>query len=307
MKMQNNAEVKASSPIRTSLFEREDSMWGRLKRPSPRPTLIEECRSDDSDLCHELTDRYGFTPEEMHRAAERYHLGRSKSGKTIYWMIDHHGIVRDGHIGNGWVSQMFKYRYPEAASYIRPKHCLFGQHLLTQGGSINKNHPDPLMGRGYLNVRATGGAVEPLPTIGEGLGSGSKSSLGQGGLGGCEKLGFKGVPPLEHLMPVGIVESERSAVILSEARPELLWMAYAYPLNLTVDLFEPFQGRTVTLFPRTDPNQDNYYASLEFADQVRRLYHLDFRVSRLLEDRATPAQKSVQIDLADFIMNVPQI
>ena len=30
------AEVKASSPIRTSLYEREGSMWGRLKRPSPR-------------------------------------------------------------------------------------------------------------------------------------------------------------------------------------------------------------------------------------------------------------------------------
>ena len=87
-------------------------MWGSLKRPSPRPTLIEECRSDDSDLCHELTDRYGFTPEEMHRAAERYHLGRSKSGKTIYWMIDELGIVRDGHLANSWVSQMLKSRCP---------------------------------------------------------------------------------------------------------------------------------------------------------------------------------------------------
>ena len=33
-----------------------------------------------------------------------------------------------------------------------------------------KPHPDPLMGRGYLNVRATGGAVKSLPTIGEDLG-----------------------------------------------------------------------------------------------------------------------------------------
>ena len=50
MKMQNNAEVKASSPIRTSLYEREGSMWGSLKRPSPRPTLFEECRSAEIDL-----------------------------------------------------------------------------------------------------------------------------------------------------------------------------------------------------------------------------------------------------------------
>ena len=246
--MQNNAEVKASSPIRTSLYEREGSMWGSLKRPSPRPTLFEECRSDDSDLCHELTDRYGFTPEEMHRAAERYHLGRSKSGKTIFWMIDELGIVRDGHLANSWVSQMLKSRCPSFLQDWYPHHCLFGQHLLTQCGSREK-----------------------------------------------------GVSPLERLMPVGIVESEKTAVILSEVYPQTLWLAYAYPLNLTVDLFEPLQGHTVTLFPRTDPNQDNYYAALEFADQVHRRYHLDFRVSSLLEDNATPAQKSAEIDLADFL------
>ena len=229
-------------------------MWGSLKRPSPRPTLIEECRSDDSDLCHELTDRYGFTPEEMHRAAERYHLGRSKSGKTIYWMIDELGIVRDGHLANSWVSQMLKSRCPSFLQDWYPHHCLFGQHLLTQCGSREKK----------------------------------------------DKLGFKGVSPFEN-MPISIVESEKTAVILSEVYPQTLWLAYAYPLNLTVDLFEPLQGRTVTLFPRTDPNQDNYYAALEFADQVHRRYHLDFRVSSLLEDNATPAQKSAEIDLADFL------
>ena len=259
MKMQNNAEVKASSPIRTSLYEREGSMWGSLKRPSPRPTLFEECRSDDSDLCHELTDRYGFTPEEMHRAAERYHLGRSKSGKTIYWMIDELGIVRDGHLANSWVSQMLKSRCPSFLQDWYPHHCLFGQHQLSH-------------------------EVEKF--------SGKFSS------------DFEGTRPThtsESIKSIGIVESERSAVILSEARPELLWLAYAYPLNLTVDLFEPLQGHTITLFPRTDPNQDNYYAALEFADQVHRRYHLDFRVSSLLEDNATPAQKSAEIDLADFL------
>ena len=300
-------------------------MWGSLKRPSPRPTLFEECRSDDSDLCHELTDRYGFTPEEMHRAADRYHLGRSKSGKTIYWMIDELGIVRDGHLANSWVSQMLKSRCPSFLQDWYPHHCLFGQHLLTQCGSREKNHPDSLMGRGYLNVRATGGAVKSSH-IGEDLDGVDASfssflcaeekdnqraksqaclsfseSRGVSRESQKDKLGFKGVSPLERLMPVGIVESEKTAVILSEVYPQTLWLAYAYPLNLTVDLFEPLQGHTVTLFPRTDPNQDNYYAALEFADQVHRRYHLDFRVSSLLEDNATPAQKSAEIDLADFL------
>ena len=28
---------------------------------------------------------------------------------------------------------------------------------------VDKNHPDPLMGRGYISVRATGGAVASSP------------------------------------------------------------------------------------------------------------------------------------------------
>ena len=46
--------------------------------------------------------------------------------------------------------------------------------------SRQKLYPDPVMGRGYLNVRATGGAVEPLPWRGlRGWGEG-RSPLGRG-------------------------------------------------------------------------------------------------------------------------------
>ena len=294
METQNNpAEVKASSPIRTSLYEREGSMWGRLKRPSPRRTMIEECRSDDSDFCQELLSRYGFTPEEMHRAAERYHLGRSKSGKTIYWMIDDFGICRDGHIGNSWVSQMLKARYPDLAQYVRPCHCLFGLHLLghTESTESTENFKTHTDGTDSTDIKFSKSKILDEQSV-----SSDKSVVStKNSSNSCNSWLWS--------KTIGVVESERSAVILSEARPELLWLAYAYPLNLTVNLFEPLQGCTVTLFPRTDPNQDNYYASLDFADQVRRKYHLDFRVSKLLEDNATPAQKAAQIDLVDFIMD----
>ena len=200
--------------------------------------IIAQSRSDDNDLCHEMLTTFGFTEDQMHRAAERFHLGRSKSGKTIYWMIDELGICRDGHIGDSWVSQMLKARCPEVAQYICPRHCLFGLHLLSQA----------------------------------------------------------------EIKPIGIVESERSAVILSEARPELLWLAYAYPSNLTVDQFAPLRGLTVTLFPRADP--DEFLAALELADQVKRTYRdIDISVSSFLEDHASPDQKSRNIDLVDFLFD----
>ena len=234
------AEVKASSPIRTSLFEREGSMWGRLKRPSPRPiNLIEESRSDDSDLCHEMITTFGFSQDQMHRAAERFHLGRSKSGKTIYWMIDDIGRTLDGRIGDAWVSTMLKARYPTAAPYVHFDHCLFGLHQISE----------------------------------------------------CEQK------------PIGIVESERSAVLLSELCPELIWLAYIYGCNLNVNSFEPLQGRKITLFPRTDSVRETYLSFLELADQVKRCYKdIDLSVSRFLEDNANDDQKRREIDLLQYLL-----
>ena len=43
--------------------------------------------SDDSDFCHEAVAKGWLTKEQMRHAAMRYQLGRSRSGKTIYWMI----------------------------------------------------------------------------------------------------------------------------------------------------------------------------------------------------------------------------
>ena len=91
---------------------------------------VERSRSDDSDLCHEMITRYGFTEEQMHRAAERFRLGRSKSGKTIYWMIDEMGFHYDGCIGDSYVSSILKIRFPQIATYVNPGICLFGQHQL---------------------------------------------------------------------------------------------------------------------------------------------------------------------------------
>ena len=274
------AEVKASSPIRTSLYEREGSMWGSLKRPSlrredeifpctfkairkrlgiPQPSdishrisMIDECRSDDNALCHEMLTTFGFTQDQMHRAAERFHLGRSKSGKTIYWMIDDIGRCLDGHIGDAWVSTMLKARYPDLAHYIIGQHCLFGLHQISM-----------------INFDSNFGSISREAT--------PKS--------------------------IGIVESERSAVLLSELCPDLLWLAYSYPINMTIEKFEPLQGRKITLYPRTDPNMESYISFLELADQVHRTYRtIDITVSHFLEDNATDDQKQRNIDLLEFML-----
>lgn len=217
-----------------------------LKEPDRRP-MVEICRADDSELCLQLTSRYGFTEESVHRAAERYRLGKSRSGKTIYWMIDRQGRLHDGHIGDRWVTQMLKSRCPDLAQYVIATHCLFGLHLLKSEGRDMK-----------------AGMNNPSVSV-------------------C------------------IVESEPSAVILSELYPQSLWMAHVSPVFFTIDLLEPLQGHHVTLFPRTDAEMDNYLFCCELADQARRAYHLDITVSTFLEDHATAEQKAAKIDLVDFL------
>jgi hypothetical protein len=290
----------------------------RLGIPAPsehKTDMVKDSRSDDNALCHEMLTNFGFTEEQMHRAAERFHLGRSKSGKTIYWMIDDIGRALDGRIGNSWVSTLLKLRYPAAAPHLKVEHCLFGLHQISECGSLSKTQADPMMGRAdarsksrdelvqsmpckeegdrrstYHNVRATGGAVASSPYRGRPW-------------RGWMSLGSFSVPENEQPKPIGIVESERSAVLLSELCPDLLWLAYSYSSNLTIEKFEPLQGHKITFYPRTDPNQEYYLSFLELADQVKRAFKtIDISVSRFLEDNATDAQKQRNIDLLEFML-----
>ena len=199
------------------------------------PMVAVEC---DSDLCHDVVANGWLSEEQMRHAAERYRLGKSKSGKTIYWMIDEMNQARDGHLGDAWVSSLLKAREPQLLQSWHPRHCLFGLHLLTV----------------------------------------------------CDNK------------PISVVESEASAVILSELFPESTWMAYAYPANMTVDLLEPLQDHSVIIYPQTDPHMENYLSFLDFADTLRRVYpSIDISIERILEDNATDEQKQRNIDLVDFL------
>jgi hypothetical protein len=89
----------------------------------------------DSLFCRDLVDSDKLTAEQVAHAANCYRLGRSRSGKTIFWMIDQDGIVRDGRIGHSWASVMLRQRAPRLLQDFYPRHCLFGLHLLCSAPS----------------------------------------------------------------------------------------------------------------------------------------------------------------------------
>ena len=106
----------------------------------------------------------------------------------------------------------------------------------------------------------------------------------------------------KNIEPICVVESEASAVVLSELFPESIWMAYATIGHLTPDLFAPLEGQTVILYPRTDSTLSTYLFFNDLVDQTLRLYDLDLSVDTTLEDYATKEQKEREIDLVDFLL-----
>lgn len=98
----------------------------------PSMPMVEACRANDFDFFRPFLDTLDLTPGQMHHASEQYHLGKTKTGTPIFWLIDEMLQPLDAHIGSSWISAMLKKREP-LLEYWTVRHCLFGLHLLTDG------------------------------------------------------------------------------------------------------------------------------------------------------------------------------
>ena len=229
----------------------------------PSMKMVEACRADDFDFFQPFINAGKLTEENMHHAAERYYLGKTKSGRPIYWMIDDTLDPQDARIVNPdnsdtWMSTLLKTREP-FIQYWCPTHCLFGLHLLKEDGRGMMEDGDNNVQCSMLNVQWT--------------------------------------------RSVCIVESEQDAVVLSELFPESIWMAYATIEHLQIDLFAPLEGRNVILYPCTDLYMSNYVFFCDLAAAVHKQYpSIHITVDPILEDNATDEQKSRCIDLVEFLL-----
>ena len=234
----------------------------------PSMPMVEACRADAFDFFEPFIAAGKLTIEQMQRACERYFLGKSKSGKPIFWMIDDMMEPLDAHIGSGWISEMLKKREP-LLEYWPVEHCLFGLHLLC---------PTEITEITERASQAKGIAL-------------------------TDNTDYTDISSQREVArPVCIVENEASAVVLSELFPESIWMAYATIGHLTPDLFAPLEGQTVILYPRMDSTLSTYLFFNDLVDQTLRLYDLDLSVDTTLEDYATAEQKEREIDLVDFLL-----
>ena len=108
---------------------------------------------------------------------------------------------------------------------------------------------------------------------------------------------------VDQSKPIAIVEREEAAVVLSEIFPESIWLAYATNAHLQPGLLALLEGRTVTIYPRTDPTLSNFIFFEEYVAQVRQLYNIDLHVDTTLEDHATDEQKARCVDILEFLID----
>ena len=104
---------------------------------------------------------------------------------------------------------------------------------------------------------------------------------------------------------VAVVEAEKTAVIMSEVKPEYIWLATGGKTELNVAKLKPLEGRRIILFPDTDEDGQAYRDWCDVAEAASGVFGHPVTVSSILEQRATPAQKAAKIDLVDLLFPQP--
>ena len=236
--------------------------------------MWQQRQSCDSDFCRAAVANGYMTSEQMQEAAQRYRLGCSRDGGVIFWQIDTLEQTCDGKI-----------------MYYRPdchrdhqRHPQWVSNLLKRQFLGRFPEMAPWMPETHHCLFGTHLLMEE---------------------GRCQMAEGSSQPSSSRrpISAVAVVEAEKTAVIMSAHYPQYLWLAAGGLTELTAQKLFPLHRHRVVLFPDTDPDQTAYTRWYTIAQEARRLYGLDIRVSALLERHATAAQKQAKIDLVDYFQN----
>ena len=313
--------------LKIELFE------GRLVVIAP---MWRKALSTESQFCKALVAGGILTERQMRRAARRYRLGATRQGGVIFWQIDHEERIHDGKVmyyredchrdhdrHPTWVSALLARREAFPGAPHETSHCLFGLHLLS-----NTNDTDKILNNNALELcsLATGGTQELNALDQRSLATRGTQELNDNELHELNELNAldqrslaterlrvgasagMGTQELEEerAKTVCVVESEKTAVILSEQYAEYVWLATGGLGNVQPDKFRPLRGRRVILFPDTDEDGTAYRRWYEAAQTVMRQPFWEdsppISVATVLERHATTEQKQRKIDLADFLL-----
>lgn len=106
----------------------------------------------------------------------------------------------------------------------------------------------------------------------------------------------------DNSLPIGIVESEKSALIASSYLPQYLWIASGGKSGcFREENLDILKGRQVVLFPDLGATND----WISKADRMKSL-GIEVKVFDYLEKNATEKQRFEGYDIADFLLEIKQ-
>lgn len=106
--------------------------------------------------------------------------------------------------------------------------------------------------------------------------------------------------------PIAIVESEKTAIIMSEINPKYIWMACGSINGITEHMLNPISDRRIILFPDLSlPDTKGNTAYIYWTQKVDELSQIGFKitVSSFLYSISDYNEKLIGFDIADYYIN----
>lgn len=106
--------------------------------------------------------------------------------------------------------------------------------------------------------------------------------------------------------PIAIVESEKTAIIMSEIDPKYIWLACGSINGINEHMFNPISHRKIILYPDLSLPNDKGKTALDYwTEKANKLMVLGFKitVSTFLYELADSNEKKIGFDIADYYIN----
>ena len=237
-----------------------------------------------------------FPREAVDAALKRYRVGGTPDGATLWWQIDSQGRVRTGkamqynpltgHRVKGEASPPALSRGEGAGSAISAK-PLHRERGWGGSPSVNWAHRMRLYGEPTE-------LVVPQCLFGEHLAPLLSPQ------GGKTPTAMSAPLPLGAGWEGALVESEKTALIMSLMKPDTVWLATGGKQNLKAAMLTPLIGLDVALYPDADALHQWYTRAVELNRTLgTRLYIPTWYYNLMDHDEA----RAQGLDLADVVLN----
>ena len=260
--------------------------------------LCHQTRSDKNHLARWLCTQ--FPEEQVAEVLARYRTGSSRDGRIIYWQIDEHGQVRagkvmaydlDGHRmkdGKGnvcWVHSM-KIDGIRFDEMLEPQ-CLFGEHLINVNVNADAKRASVATTEALALQRS--GACD-LNCHPEDIHREAQSTLSF-----SSSLALQAAT----LPLVMLVESEKTALIMSLVCPDKVWLATGGKQGFKEQMLAPLIGLEVAVYPDADALHDWYTRAVEMNRTLGTRLHIPTWYYNLMDHDEARCEGW---DLADILL-----